>query len=73
LLVEDSRPDFAQTGLKVTSVVKLDKLVTVERSIILGELGEFSEALLSAVNEKLRYALELEPLQEKPNLAKAPE
>jgi len=73
LLVEDSRPDFAQTGLKVTSVVKLDKLVTVERSIILGELGEFSEALLSAVNEKLRYALELEPLQEEPNLAKAPE
>jgi len=61
LLVGGSHPDFAQTGLKASSVVKLDKLVTVEHSIILGELGEFSAALLQEVNERLRYALELEP------------
>ena len=63
LRVESSHPDFAQTGLKVSSVVKLDKLVTVEQSIILGELGEFSAALLNEVNEKLRYALALESEQ----------
>jgi hypothetical protein len=40
LLIEDTRPDFPQTGLKTKSVVKLDKLLTVERSILLGELGE---------------------------------
>jgi mRNA interferase MazF len=71
LLVDSSHPDFAQTGLKMSSVVKLDKLVTVEYSVILGELGEFSEALLQEVNEKLRYVLELEAHQEGQNLTKA--
>lgn len=63
LFVDSSHPDFAQTGLKVSSVVKLDKLVAVDHSIILGELGEFSEGLLHEVNEKLRYVLELESHQ----------
>jgi mRNA interferase MazF len=64
LLVDSAHVDFARTGLKVSSVVKLDKLVTVEQSIVLGELGEFSASLLHEVNEKLRHALELEPQQE---------
>lgn len=59
LLIEDSHPDFGLTGLKKSSVVKLDKLVTLETSVLLGELGELSAALLQEVNEKLRYALEL--------------
>lgn len=59
LLIESSHADFPQTGLKRASVVKLDKLVTVETSIILGELGELSAALLQAADDKLRYALEL--------------
>ena len=59
LLVEDSHPDFAQTGLKKSSVIKLDKLVTVETSVLLGELGELSSALLQQTDEKLRHALEL--------------
>jgi len=45
--------------LKRSSVLKLDKLVTVETSILLGELGELVEALMLQVAEKLRYALEL--------------
>ena len=59
LLVEDSHPDFPQTGLKKSSVVKLDKLVTIETSILLGELGELSTTLLQEMDAKLRYALEL--------------
>jgi len=35
LLVADSDADFAQTGLKMGSIVKLDKLVTLEAAIIL--------------------------------------
>jgi mRNA interferase MazF len=61
LLVQDTHPDFAQTGLKASSVIKLDKLVTVETSILLGELGELSSSLLQRADEKLRYALELQP------------
>ncbi|ETX02153.1 type II toxin-antitoxin system PemK/MazF family toxin [Candidatus Entotheonella palauensis] len=59
LLVADSHPAFTQTGLKRSSVIKLDKLLTVERSILLGELGELTADLLQQVNDKLRYALEL--------------
>ena len=46
--------------------MKLDKLVTVERSIVLGELGELSATLLKEVNEKLQYALELDVQQTEP-------
>lgn len=59
VLIEDSHPRFGQTGLKRSSVIKLDKFVTVETSILLGELGELAEELMQQVAEKLRYALEL--------------
>jgi mRNA interferase MazF len=59
LLIASTDADFAQTGLKRDSVVKLDKLVTVETSILLGELGELSAALLQEADTILRYALEL--------------
>ena len=59
LLIEDTCPDFSQTGLKTKSVIKLDKVLTVERSILLGELGELSAVLLRQVDEKLRYGLDL--------------
>lgn len=59
LLIEDSHPDFRRTGLKTRSLVKLDKVITVESAIVLGELGELSSDLLAQVDEKLRYALGL--------------
>jgi len=59
LLVESTNTDFPQTGFKVSSILKLDKVATVEASIILGELGELSAALLTTLNDKLRYAFEL--------------
>ena len=59
MLIEDSHPRFAQTGLKRSSVIKLNKFVTVETSILLGELGELAEEWMRQIAEKLRYALEL--------------
>lgn len=59
ILIEEGHPDFKQTGLKAPSVIKVDKLVTVESAILLGELGELSAVLLQQVDAKLRYALEL--------------
>jgi mRNA interferase MazF len=58
LLIDESRSDFGLTGLKTRSLVKLDKVATVESTIVLGELGELSAALLTQVDEKLRYAFE---------------
>ncbi len=59
LLIEHSHPDYHQTGLKRDSLIKLDKLVTIDTSIMLGELGELSTSLLQEVNDRLRYVLEL--------------
>jgi mRNA interferase MazF len=60
LLIEGTDPDFATIGLKTTSFVRLDKIVTLENSILLGEIGELSTALLAEADVKLRHALELE-------------
>lgn len=59
LLVDQSHPDFKLTGLKTSSVVKLDKLATVDTSILCGQLGELPVSLVSALDACLRYALEL--------------
>jgi mRNA interferase MazF len=59
LSIPDSHPDFPLTGRKVSSVVKCDKLVTVDAAILLGELGELSTALIQQLDDTLRYALEL--------------
>ena len=36
LALDPSHPDFRATGLKVASVIKCDKLATVDRRVILG-------------------------------------
>jgi mRNA interferase MazF len=59
LLISKAHRDFAGTGLKKDSVLKLDKLATISRKIILGRLGDLSPALLEEVNKKLRMVLEL--------------
>jgi mRNA interferase MazF len=59
LPVDPAHPDAHGTWLKVPSIVKCDKLATVQRRIILGELGEFPPTLLRALDQRLRHALEL--------------
>ena len=42
------------TGLKAESVIRLDKIATVLKDLILGELGELDEELKKEVNQKLK-------------------
>ncbi len=58
-LLSNKDADFASTGLKKSSVFKMDKLATIERSILLGEIGEVSVALQSKLDAKLKIALDL--------------
>lgn len=58
-VLETTHPDFAQTGLKTRSIFKMDKLMTIEKSIISGEIGEVSDSILKELNTKLRAALDL--------------
>lgn len=44
----------AKNGLKVESVIKMEKIATLQKKIILGELGILELAYLSEVNRKLK-------------------
>lgn len=59
VLLQSSDSDFPATGLKASSVFKRDKLATVSRTIILGELGDVPPALQAKLDAKLKLALDL--------------
>ena len=39
--------------MKLDSVIKLDKVATILKELVIGELGEVGQILKSEVNEKL--------------------
>src|SRR5260370_40617621 len=53
-LVETSHPEFALTGLRVRSVIRLHKLVTVESNLIVRRLGRIGPQLQAEVDKLLR-------------------
>jgi len=59
ILIPEDHEEFAGTGLKRTSVVRLDKVATVSKSLMLGEIGEIGETLRGEVNCKLREVYRL--------------
>jgi mRNA interferase MazF len=59
-IVLDARaPDFPATGLRVSSTLRLHRLMTVTTSIIQRELGTLSSRLQAKVNARLRDLFEL--------------
>jgi mRNA interferase MazF len=59
LILEANHADFAATGLRVSSTLRLHRLMTVTISLIRRELGELSPALQAEVAGKLRKLFEL--------------
>ena len=59
LLFNSDRKDFKKSGLKKTSVFKLDKLATLNKSIFTGELGSIDLATLNDIDTRLIIALGL--------------
>ena len=57
--IDTTHPEFAQTGLRVTSVIRLHKLVTVERTVILRRLGRIGPQSQAEVDRLLRVVLGL--------------
>ena len=52
-IVEMSHPEFAQTGLKSTSKVRVSRIVTLERQLIKRKLGSLGLQLLESVHRIL--------------------
>ena len=59
VLITKTDTGFKKSGLKVDSIIKLDKVATVLKDLVVGELGELDEELRQEVNRKLKKILEM--------------
>ena len=59
VLIPHDHREFRLTGLKTASVIRLDKVATISKDIILGEIGEVGEMLRKEVNKVLRETYQL--------------
>ncbi|MCI0561022.1 MAG: type II toxin-antitoxin system PemK/MazF family toxin [Nitrososphaera sp.] len=60
IILDSLQPGFSLTGLRVSSTLRLHRLVTVSTSLILRELGELPSDIQDSVSEKLRILFELD-------------
>ena len=52
--IDSQDADFAQTGLKVSSTIRLHRLMTVSKTIIQRKLGELSSTQQKEIENRLR-------------------
>ena len=53
-VIADSDPEFAKTGLRVSSTLQLHRMMTVTTRIIMRELGELSAGMKAQVERRLK-------------------
>ena len=53
-VIDSTDADFAMTGLKTSSTIRLHRLMTISKSIIRRQLGELSAKQQLEVNNRLR-------------------
>jgi len=52
-MVEEGSGDFAESGLKVRSVIRIGRLAVVDGTVLLGVLGEISVERLQRIRNRL--------------------
>lgn len=52
-------PEFTASGLRLSSVIRLDKVATLHRNLLRRRLGHIGPATQQAVGRCLRYVFEL--------------
>lgn len=55
--IKTTHPDFKQTGLKIASTMRCNKIATLDKKIILGEIGFLSQSIQKAINQKIKLYL----------------
>lgn len=58
-VLNEDHPDFSTTGLKKTSVFKMNKLLTIERTLIKRRLGNVSPSIQNELDFRLKAAVGL--------------
>jgi len=59
VIIDSGNPQFHNTGLKATSILKLTKISTISRDLAEGELGEICGEMRDEVNEKMKRIFEI--------------
>ena len=59
LVIDSSDPDFASTGLRVSSTLQLHRMMTVTKSLLRRELGTLSPAMQIQVQDRLYKLFDL--------------
>ncbi len=59
VLLREEHADFEQTGLKVSSALRLHRLITVSTSLIVRKLGALPPRRQAEVDERLRRLFDL--------------
>ncbi len=60
LILETSEPEFTQTGLKVTSKIRVTRIVTLERRLLQRRLGSLGIQQMQRLNQTLIRAFQLD-------------
>ncbi|MEN6444009.1 MAG: hypothetical protein ABFC71_09700 [Methanoregula sp.] len=55
LLIMTDHPSFRSTGLKISSVIKFDKIATLSKTLIEGETGEILPGLADECNTIMHH------------------
>ena len=59
IVILESHKEFKRTVLKTSSVIRLDKIATIAKDLILGEIGEVGPVLKREINLKLEKIYKL--------------
>ncbi|HYN44461.1 MAG TPA: type II toxin-antitoxin system PemK/MazF family toxin [Candidatus Limnocylindrales bacterium] len=59
VLITKNHSGFKKAGFKLDSVIKLDKIATILKDLIVGEIGEINEEIRKEVNQKVIKILEV--------------
>ena len=52
-IIRESDPDFAESGLKASSVIRIGRLAAVEGEILLGAIGKIAPERLERIKGRL--------------------
>lgn len=54
VFLDKNHKSFSTTGLKISSTIYLDKIATIDKKLIIGELGQISNDIKLEVNKKIK-------------------
>ena len=54
VIIDKNHKTFSMAGLKVSSTIYLDKIATIDKKLIIGELGQISNEIKLEVNNRIK-------------------